>query len=243
MVTVTWSHYIAAAMKTSQTTSPIRKAAGLALLLALTCNGAAWAADANSTTSNSTGVTGSASSQNTTNSAAGRDRNDMIRSDQSRINTVGKDADNNVGSKVSRGDRRFIEKAARSGLGEVRMARLAAEKSVDPRVRSFAQQMITDHEKANAELNELAARKGVGLPTDEENHIEHQFKALSDKTGNDFDKRFIGHMTDEHEDDVELFEKASRKSDDPEIAAFASRQLPILQEHHRMAQEIERSLK
>ena len=49
--------------------------------------------------------------------------------------------------------------------------------------------------------------------------------------------------SDEHEDDIEMFEKASRKSDDAEIAAFASKQLPVLQEHRSAALDIEKALK
>lgn len=174
-----------------------------------------------------------------TNSLA-RDRHDTVMSNEMRANTVGRDTDL-TGAKLSRGDRRFIEKAAKNGMAESRIARLAVSRSSDPRVRSYAQQIVSDHEKVNAELNQLAARKGVSLASDDEN--DRLFKRLSDKNGSDFDERFVGHMADEHEDDIELFEKASRKSDDPEIAAFASKQLSVLQEHRNTALDIEKSLK
>lgn len=205
-----------------------------------TCKGVSFAAllAASSLTSVAAAADAPANSQN---GAASRDRHDTVYSHESRLNTSTHDTDV-AGAKVSRGDRRFIEKAARNGMAEVRVARLAAERSTDPRVRSFAQQLVTDHEKTNAELSELAARKGVSLAM-EDTGGDHHLKGLSDKNGVEFDKRFIGHMADEHEDDIELFEKASRKSDDTEIAAFASKQLPALQEHRRMAQDIEKSLK
>lgn len=173
-------------------------------------------------------------------STTARDRNDTVRSNETRLNTVGRGVDPAAVTKLSRGDRRFLEKAAKSGLAELRVARLAVEHSSDPRVRSFAQQLVSDHEKSNAELSDLAGRKGVSLPQDEN---DRNFKSMSDKTGLDFDKTFVGHMVDEHQDDIDLCDAASRKSDDAEVAAFASKQLPILQEHHRIAQDLERSLK
>lgn len=228
------------AMKLSPNFSSFRKTTGVAVVLSLASFGSTWARAADAV-SNHPSSSASATSDNagSAGSTAARDRHDTVHSDESRLNTVGRGVDPSA-TKLARGDRRFIEKAAKSGMMEVRTARLAVERGSDPRVRSFAQKLVSDHDRANAELSELAGRKGVSLPQDDN---DHQFKSLSDKAGVEFDQRFVGHMSDEHEDDIELFEKASRKSDDSEVAAFASKQLPILQEHRRMAQDIEKSLK
>jgi|GEM_PF-4675900 len=226
-------------MKTSRTFPfPFpAKSAGLALLLVLgTASGTSAQAANDSARVN---VPGTPVDNTGVGSTGATDRHDTVHSNESRINTVGKVSDPGA-MKLSRGDRRFVEKAARSGLAELRTARLAVERSADPRVKSYAQQLVADHEKANAELNELAGRKGVSLPQDENDHL---FKSLSEKTGADFDQRFVGHMSDDHEDDIELFEKAARKSDDADVAAFASKQLPTLQEHRRVAEDLEKSLK
>lgn len=174
-----------------------------------------------------------------TNSLA-RDRNDTVTSNEMRLNTVGRDTDI-TSAQLSRADKRFVEKSAKSGMAKARAARLAVSRATDPRVRSYAQQIVSDHEKTNAELNQLAAKKGVSLADDDEN--DRLFKRLSDKNGAEFDRKFVGHMADEHEDDIERFEKASRKSNDAEIAAFASKQLPALQEQRTTALELEKSLK
>lgn len=131
---------------------------------------------------------------------------------------------------------------AASALAETRLARLAAERSSDPRVRSFAQQIATAHEKSNAQLLELAARKGMGLRPDS-HEGERAFNRLSDITGAEFDERFTEHMADTHEDAVDLYEKAARKSDDADVAAFANNQLAVLQQHQTLAQELETATK
>jgi putative membrane protein len=48
-------------------------------------------------------------------------------------------------------------------------------------------------------------------------------------------------MVSDHKDAVDLFEKAS-KSDDPDIAAFASKTLPKLQAHLQHAKQLESAL-
>src|SRR4051794_35989548 len=55
----------------------------------------------------------------------------------------------------------FVKKAAQDGMTEVEVGKLALTKSQDPAVRGFAQKMVDDHSKANAELAQIAAAKGV----------------------------------------------------------------------------------
>lgn len=217
-------------MKPASLSHPLRKAAGLAIVLTFSCIGNLVTAQ---------GAAGSSPATTADGSTPARDRNDTVRSDQSRTNTISKDGEDSA-VKLTRGDRRFIEKAAKGSMDEVRLGRLAAERASDPSVRSFGQKMVSDHEKADSELSALAGRKNLSLPQDQESRL---FRNLSDKSGYDFDKTYISHMVDDHKEDIELFENASRKSDDPEVAAFASKSLPILQEHLRMAEEIEHSLK
>jgi putative membrane protein len=138
---------------------------------------------------------------------------------------------------ISRADRRFILRAAKNDKAEIALGQLAVQRSADSRVRDFAQRMVTDHQKTSNELMEIAARKGVNLMEEEELHADHT-KKFADKTGAGFDEDYMEHMVDDHDEAVELFERAAKKSDDPEIAAFAAKHLPALQEHQRMAKDI-----
>ena len=58
-------------------------------------------------------------------------------------------------------DQTFIKEAADGGLAEVELGQLAVEKSSNEEVKGFAQRMVEDHGKANENLKQLAARKGV----------------------------------------------------------------------------------
>ena len=169
-----------------------------------------------------------------------RDRHDMVTSDDTKLNTVGKQPDAS-GPKVGRADRSFIEKAMRGGLLEIKAAQLAQSNAADESVKKYAQQLINDHTAANKELSDLAGRKGVSLA--DLDRDDHNFKSLSKKTGADFDKAYVDHAVKDHKEDIELFEKASRKSEDPDVAAYAARQLSVLHQHEQMAQDLEKSLK
>lgn len=84
-------------------------------------------------------------------------------STSSSANTYGSSSRDSDSSSLKRSDKHFITKVAESSEKEVAIAQLAAEKATDPGVKSYAQQLIDDHQKMNSELMQLAQRKGVAL--------------------------------------------------------------------------------
>lgn len=138
---------------------------------------------------------------------------------------------------LSRGDKKFFENAAKSGMKEVVVSQDVLSKLTVPEVREFAQMMVDHHTSANSQLTDLASRKGFALPT-LDSKVDRKW---SDKT-KDVDYDYIKAMVDDHEEAVELFEKAA-KSDDPEIAAFATKTLPTLQQHLAKAKELKARVK
>lgn len=171
-----------------------------------------------------------------------RDRYDTIHSDKTRINTTGGDSTDAVHDiHLSRRDRRFLERASRSMEAQLRVAKLAAQRSGDPRVRSYAQQVATSHQEAHSALLALAAKKGLNLMP-EADAGDKGFNTLSEFKDAEFDQRFVEHMSDAHEDDISLYERTSRKAEDAEVAGLASKLLGSLQQHRDTALEIERTL-
>src|SRR5262249_46312729 len=80
--------------------------------------------------------------------------------------------------------------ASGAGLAEVNISRLAAERAAATEVKGFAQHMIEDHSKANAELLKLAdSRK---LRPAERMDAEHQktFDRLAGLKGDSFDRGY-----------------------------------------------------
>jgi putative membrane protein len=60
----------------------------------------------------------------------------------------------------------FVRHALTDGQNEIRLGELALKKSEDPQIKSFAQEMVQDHSKANTELREIAQRKGFDVPAE-----------------------------------------------------------------------------
>jgi putative membrane protein len=144
---------------------------------------------------------------------------------------------------VAEGDRAFADKAARTGMAEVQLATNVSNRAQTQEVRAFAQRMITDHNRSNQELTALGAQKGIDPPADLDPEKKALDAELAKLTGPALDRAYMEAMVKDHAAAVAEFDAASRGLADPDLKAFAAKNLPILQEHHRMAEEILGTLK
>ena len=146
-------------------------------------------------------------------------------------------------SGMATGEHAFFEEAASGGQMEVELGRVATTHASNQRVKDFGQRMVTDHSKANAELKSLAARKNVTLPGKLSAEDQKQVDRLAGMKGADFDRAYMQMMVDDHEKDVAKFREKAQSATDPDVKTFASKTLPTLESHLRMAKEVESATK
>jgi len=139
---------------------------------------------------------------------------------------------------VNEADREFVSKAATGGTAEVELGRVATQRAVRPSVRSFAERMVADHGRANAELAALARRKGLDVPTALEPSQQAMRDRLSGLSGPDFDRAYMSEIVRDHTEDIALFERAAEISSDPDLKAWATRSLPMLRDHLALARQV-----
>jgi putative membrane protein len=131
----------------------------------------------------------------------------------------------------------FVKKAALDGMTEVELGKVALEKSQNAEVRRFAQRMVTDHGKANAELASIAKTKGIEPPKKLDADHESMVQELKGKSGAEFDAAYSHHMSMDHSKAIALFEDAARTTD-ADVAGFAKKTLPTLKEHKQLADKL-----
>jgi putative membrane protein len=149
-------------------------------------------------------------------------------------------ADKKGDSKLSGGDRNFITEAAEAGHAEVELGKIAQQNGASQAVKDFAARMVADHGKANQELASIAKGLGVTPPMQPGSKHQADAKKMMKLKGADFDREYAEHMVKDHEKTVSLFEKQSKNGDAGELKAFASKTLPTLQEHLKMAQDLKK---
>ena len=144
---------------------------------------------------------------------------------------------------LSRADSAFLKQAAENGHMEIEGSRIALEKSTTPKVREFAQTMITDHQQVGAELKTLATGKGVEVPNEPSLVQRTRVKLLSTNEGDELSRRYVEMLgVEAHQETIELFEKSAANATDPDVKAFAMKMLPALQRHLTHARELQTSL-
>jgi putative membrane protein len=136
-------------------------------------------------------------------------------------------------------DRTFMSRASESGAAEVQLGQLAQEHGEREDIRKFARRMIADHNRVNDELAQLARMKGVPLPDGAGHDGQSQLNMLETKSAGDFDRAYAKTMVEDHVKDVAEFTEAAEKAHDKDIRRFASQTLPTLQEHLRMARDLQ----
>ena len=142
---------------------------------------------------------------------------------------------------VGQTDLSFMNEAARSGLMEVQAATIAQQKAQSDELKQFAQQLLNDHQKANQELQALAVKKNVTLPTEMGPKHEAHIAKLQNASEAQFDRQWIKMQVDHHKKDVREFQRHSDRSMDSHVKAFAEKNLPTLQQHLQTAQNLQQT--
>ena len=93
--------------------------------------------------------------------------------------------------------RYFIIQASIGNQQEIATAKLAEKQATSPEVKAFAQQMIADHGKAEAQLMEIIKTRGFDIPANAtDTPVEDMM--LKNASPNDFDRLYIHMMVPDH---------------------------------------------
>jgi putative membrane protein len=131
--------------------------------------------------------------------------------------------------KLARGDRKFIQAAAESGMFLVQAAQMASVKATDPSVKSFAGMLVDQHTAANNELVQLANSKKVELPAAPTHAMRRDIASLWKRTGKEFDQDFVRSVgIKAHEKEIKNFENARMDVQDAELRAWIDKTMPTL---------------
>ncbi len=135
----------------------------------------------------------------------------------------------------------FVLEASASDKFEIESSKLALQKG-DDAIKTFARQMVADHEKTSAELKALIDSGKVkaapvpSLTEDDKKRVDD----LAKLQAADFNEEYVDEQVDAHEDAVDLFKRYSEEGENPELKAWAAKTLPALQHHYMMAQELDK---
>lgn len=139
-------------------------------------------------------------------------------------------------------DQMFVMWMGRFSGSEAKASEMAATRASNPQVRQFAQRMVDDHRKANAELERLGSEKGLEVSFAPDQMHRAVSQHLMKLSGAEFDKAYMDSMVAGHAFVVSKVESEAAMGKDPDIKAWAKTKLSELREHLQMARTILDSL-
>lgn len=132
----------------------------------------------------------------------------------------------------------FMEVMTMSNLTEIQTSRLALQKSSNAEVRAFAQMMIDHHTKAQAELNTLAAQRGVRLADKPGADQRLLYNRLTTLSGAAFDAAYKNVQVNGHKMTLDLIQTYRSFGKDQALLAMAAKMQPVVANHLAEAQEL-----
>lgn len=126
----------------------------------------------------------------------------------------------------------FLANTAASNQFEIESSKVALTKTRNDKVKSFANQMVTDHTSAGTKFKQAVADAKL-TPPPEKLDAKHQalLDDLKKKDGAGFDAAYIKAQTDGHVETVGMFEAYAKGGDNARMKQFAGDMLPTLKTH------------
>jgi putative membrane protein len=132
-------------------------------------------------------------------------------------------------------DAEFMMTAAHSDQNEIQQSKMALAKGVTGMAKDMANKMIADHTKSTADLKQIAAKKGVTLPTDMDAEHKAMAPAMEKLSGKAFEQKYISQMVVDHQKTANTMAAHQQMTKDPALQGFITKTLPVVESHLQMA--------
>lgn len=132
-------------------------------------------------------------------------------------------------------DKTFVIGAASSNISEVQFGRLALQKATNDSVKLFAQNMVTEHTRAQAQLDSLAKIMGISVPDSMDAAHKSLYTRLSGLSGAAFDSVYIDNQVIDHTATRTLFQDQISNGKDTRLKSYATKVLPAVTSHLEQA--------
>jgi putative membrane protein len=142
-------------------------------------------------------------------------------------------------SSLSKADQRIVTDMAQANMAEVALAKVAQSKSQSDQVKQFAQQMIDDHGKALADVQQLAQSKGVTLPAAPTRAQQAEADKLAKTSAAKFDSAYLKQAgVVDHQKVHTMLQKVASKAKDADVKALGAKMMPTVDQHLARAQQL-----
>lgn len=135
-------------------------------------------------------------------------------------------------SRDSEKDAEFVAKTVACNFGDIQMAQLAQQKSNNSQVVEIAKSVEAGHSKMLHDLESLAGKKAISVPSEPENGKKNKIESLIKESDiQDFNKEWCKEMVSTHESLIKDFENRWEDTKDADLKNWIAETLPHLRTH------------
>jgi putative membrane protein len=134
----------------------------------------------------------------------------------------------------------FVTRASIGNLFAIAESQLAISRTDDPKVKAFAEQLVEDHQKAEAALEPAADGSGAAVATALDGDHQARVTTLQSKSGADFDKAYVADQGEIHSNTLTLYADYMLLGDNAKLKALAIKMIPITEAQLEKTQALSR---
>lgn len=132
----------------------------------------------------------------------------------------------------------YARRQAQSELFKIALSQLVLDKSEDPAVRAFAEQMVAAHTASLQKLRAAAGPYAATLPSALDSAQEVAVFQLENISGMKFNLEYMRLQIEGHKQALELNRRYAAGGSDAALRQYAAETAAMLQDHLSMAQKV-----
>jgi putative membrane protein len=135
-----------------------------------------------------------------------------------------------------------LKEAAKMNITTIKFAQLAAQRAESEELKRFSQTLESDHKRAQTQLEPIAKKYNVTLPTALDAKCEEEIAKLQALSGGEFDKEFAKSAVEGHAMALAHLQKASKEAKDADVAQYTRDLLARVKDHQQRAREVAKTV-
>jgi putative membrane protein len=142
------------------------------------------------------------------------------------------------GAMHSMQDKAFVRKAEEGNMAEVKLGKLAQEKSNSEDIKQFGAKMVEDHTQLSNQMKPIAQEMGVTSPSELSKKDQQTVSKLENLSGAAFDKAYIKNMMKDHKKDLSEFRDTAQRTQNSQLKQAAQQGAQVIDQHLQMIDQI-----
>ncbi|NWJ27594.1 DUF4142 domain-containing protein [Rhizobium sp. RM] len=136
-----------------------------------------------------------------------------------------------VGANDALSPQKFADAASAGHRFEIQSSQIALRRSSEQGIRAFAEQLLSDHGKADRDLKEAAREQNVVIRVDFSEDQKNKLKALDDAPNEQFGASFLSLQALTHQESIAIHDRYGKEGPAGSLKAHALSQLSTLRTH------------